>query len=309
MAPFAPFLSEHMYQNLRWCLPEQQREDSVHYFPYPSASDLQQPHDDIEEAMAPMRVVIELGRTAREKKKLPLKLPLRQLLVLHKSRKFLDNLNTSLSYVNSELNVQDVSLLSETAEFVQLTADPDRERLGKRLRSDFSAVADAISKLSQEQLAAFENEGKMTVRGHELTTEDVRVGRLFRGDTTRYEAAWDTKSGALVVLDTQMDDALRAQGTAREVVNRIQRLRKSASLTPEHAVRVQCVTTDAWLRSVLDSHRALVGELTGATQIMVVGEGDGMMMEDMGGASSSLAREELNVLGAPLSIAIYATVA
>lgn len=90
-----------MYQNLRHCLSPDQQEDSVHYLSFPSASEIHQPTPDIEEAMSCMRVVVELGRTIRERKKLPLKMPLNKLLVLHKSPKFLENLSNSLAYVKS----------------------------------------------------------------------------------------------------------------------------------------------------------------------------------------------------------------
>lgn len=150
--------------------------------------------------------------------------------------------------------------------------------------------------LTQEELAAFEATGKMVVGGFELSAEEVRVARHFRGDAKRFEALWDTKSGALVVLDAQVDDTLRAQGTAREVVNRIQRLRKHAGLATKHSLRVFCSTSDAWLRSALNTHTDLVVELTGAVQVVVSAQ--------QHPHDSPLAKEDLVVLGAPLNVVL-----
>ena len=76
--------------------------------------------------------------------------------------------------------MKQLTLAMEDSQYgVKLQAEPDNERLGKRLKGDFKRVAPAIKALSNEQLVTFQTEGKIEVEGHELTTEDIKVMELF----------------------------------------------------------------------------------------------------------------------------------
>lgn len=76
--------------------------------------------------------------------------------------------------------MKQLTLATEDSKYgVKLQADPDSERLGKRLKGDFKRVAPAIKLLSNEQLVAFQREGQIEVNGHTLTTEDIKVGFSF----------------------------------------------------------------------------------------------------------------------------------
>eukprot|EP01124_Arcella_intermedia_P022504 TRINITY_DN3362_c0_g1_i1.p1 TRINITY_DN3362_c0_g1~~TRINITY_DN3362_c0_g1_i1.p1 ORF type:complete len:1073 (-),score=204.87 TRINITY_DN3362_c0_g1_i1:40-3258(-) len=229
MAPFTPFFTEHLYQNLRLLDPPEAREDSVHYLSFPPARDeLRVPA--IERSVGRMQEVIELGRVARDRRKLPFKTPLLELLVYQKSEEFLEDIVSLEQYILKELNIKKLTIKKESGEgAVALKAKPDRKRLGKRLRGDMDLVDAALDELSTAELENFEKTGSITILGHLFDKEDIQVVREFAGDTKRYEAAWS--ESVLIVLDTQLTPELEKEGLLREVVNRIQRLRKSASLS------------------------------------------------------------------------------
>lgn len=72
-----------------------------------------------------------------------------------------------------------------------------------------------------------ETQGKIELEGHTIAAEELRVTREFKGDPTKQEAAWD--ESVIIVLDLEVDEKLKQEGTAREVINRVQRLRKKVT--------------------------------------------------------------------------------
>jgi isoleucyl-tRNA synthetase len=238
MAPFAPFFTDFVYQNLKHVLPASEREESVHFLSWPEPNTaLLNPQ--IEEAVQRMMTAIELARNCRNNRRIPNKYPLNELVVIIKDQKALDSLKPLENYILSEANVKKLTLKSDTTGFVKTRAEPDHKRLGTRLRKDKPKVDHAIQSLTEAQLLQFERDGKMTLEGHELTLEDVRIVHVYGGDKTHWEA--DTSSGEtsmLVALDIVITPELKAEGIAREVINRIQMLRKAADLEPSDPVVV-----------------------------------------------------------------------
>jgi len=176
-----------------------------------------------------MQEVIELGRVARERRKLPFKTPLSQVIIYQKDSEYLEDITSLESYILKELNIGKIQLKKETGEgSVSLKAKPDKKRLGSRLRGELATVEQQLNNLSNQQLEEFEVSGKIVVDGHELTKDDLQIVREFTGDRKRYEAAWS--ANVLIVLDVYLTPELEREGFKREIVNRIQRLRKTAKL-------------------------------------------------------------------------------
>jgi len=228
MAPFTPFFSEFLYQNLRFLLPEKEREDSVHYLTYPVPDDTLV-DATLERQVSRMQAVIELGRLARERRRRPLKQPLLEFVVYQSNQEFLDDVKALENYILDELNVRSLTLkLEKGGAAIALKAVPDQKRLGQRFRGDRRKMEEAISKLSHPMLESFEASGEVKVEGHVLTKEDITLVREFTGDTSTYEAAWNEQ--VLTVLHVSPGEELELEGHMREVQNRVQRLRKAASL-------------------------------------------------------------------------------
>jgi len=160
---------------------------------------------------------------------------LRDFKIVHPDPKYLADLETLKPYILEELNVRSVTLTTDTGSFVTLRGEPDKDRLGKRLRKEMDPVATAVQAFSQEQLKALMDTNQVTVLSHVLTTEDVKVFREFKGDT-RYETGFS--GDALTMLDCLVDAELRSEGLAREVINRVQKLRKKAGLQPGDPVEL-----------------------------------------------------------------------
>eukprot|EP00300_Choanocystis_sp_HF-7_P011780 c17611_g1_i1.p1 GENE.c17611_g1_i1~~c17611_g1_i1.p1 ORF type:complete len:730 (+),score=204.83 c17611_g1_i1:1-2190(+) len=232
MAPFTPFLTEYMYQNLRHCLPETERMDSVHYTLVPEFNPAAL-DPAIQQAVKHLQIVIELGRSSRERRNSNLKTPLKSVTVVHSSQAVLDDVKRLERYVVEQLNVRSVQYSTAVHEFMDVRAEVPKI-LGKRVGKDFKTVSDEIMKLSQAQLESFEKAGTIQVAGHELLEGDIVLVREFKGDKESNEVA--VRDGVLVILDMHADPELVAEGVARGIASRFQKMRKTLGLTPTDPV-------------------------------------------------------------------------
>jgi isoleucyl-tRNA synthetase len=241
MAPFTPFLTETMYQQLRKKCPQFSGPNfaSVHYLMLPQAKE-NLIYEDVERAVARMQSVVDLGRVLRDRKTMPIKYPLPEVVVIHKDQQCLDDIRSLERYILEELNVRSVTLSSDKASYgVTLRAEPDHKTLGFRLKGDFKPVMAEIKTLSDAVLTGFLEGEKLAIKGHDISTEDIRIMYSFTGEKSKelsekYEA--DSQEDVLVLLDTTPDQEMLDEGVAREVVNRVQKLRKSAGLKVDDQV-------------------------------------------------------------------------
>ncbi|XP_059505809.1 isoleucine--tRNA ligase, cytoplasmic isoform X2 [Stegostoma tigrinum] len=261
MAPFTPFITEMMYQNLRHLIDLSSVPDkdthSIHYLMLPQVRE-SVIDQRIERAVAQMQSVIDLGRVIRDRKTLPVKYPLKEVVVIHQDSEALKDIGALESYILEELNVRKLTLSTDKGKYgIQLRAEPDHMVLGKRLKSAFKSVTAAIKALQSTQLEEFQKTGTIVVEGHELHEEDLRLLHTFdpnAGLSAQYEAHSDAQ--VLVLLDVTPDQSMVDEGVAREVINRIQKLRKKAHLVPSDEITVYYSSEPKgeYLDNVIQSH-------------------------------------------------------
>lgn len=232
MTPFTPFFVESMFQNLRRCKPDEP--ESVHFCSFPVATPSTEMEKRIELSVNRMQKVIELARIIRDRHAKPVKTPLRELTVVHPDDDFLSDLVGDLKeYVTEEINVRTISSCNDPSKFANVRAEPDWASLGKRLGKDMGRVAKAVKGMGESDISMFESSGSISLEGHVLCTGDIKVVRDFKQpagtSSEEIDAAGD--GDVLVVLDLVPDESLVMAGLAREMVNRIQKMRKAAGLT------------------------------------------------------------------------------
>uniref|UniRef100_A0A8C8A293 Isoleucine--tRNA ligase, cytoplasmic n=1 Tax=Oryzias sinensis TaxID=183150 RepID=A0A8C8A293_9TELE len=261
MAPFTPFITEMMYQNLCHLIDpasvEEKDASSIHYLMLPQVRE-SLIDKRIEGAVSQMQSVIELGRVIRDRKTLPVKYPLKEVVVIHQDPEALKDIQSLQKYILEELNVRQLTLSTDKDKYgIRLRAEPDHMVLGKRLKGAFKAVTASIKELTSEQLEAFQKTGRIMVNEHELHEEDLRLMYTFdqsSGSAAQYEAHSDAQ--VLVLLDVTPDQSMVDEGVAREVINRIQKLRKKGHLVPsdEITVHYHCQPEGEYLASVIQAH-------------------------------------------------------
>ena len=216
-APCVPFVSDWLYRAIT--------DESVHLQQYPRTKGMSD--SQLEEDMDAARALVSLGRAAREEVQIRVRQPLRRIQAVIPGGQTLTE--EVLNVVKEELNVKEVSFLTTVEGIVTLVARPNFRSLGQRFGKQTNDAANCIRGLSQESLSIFRDGGSAQIElngeMHELEEADVDVlQEASSGLVVKGEGAYT------VALDPELDDELIAEGVARELVNRIQRLRKDSGL-------------------------------------------------------------------------------
>jgi isoleucyl-tRNA synthetase len=249
LAPFIPFLTEHIYQLLRphlapaiADLPDTR---SVHFLPFPT---VQEALFDavIERRVAAMQRVIQLGRAARERRNISLKTPLLGLVVIADTQPLAD-VESLAAYVREELNVRDIVLTQDEAQYgIRLEARVDWPSLGKKLKKDVQVVRKALPSLSQERLKAYQRTGTIDLDGIKLGEGDLTLVRVIENGKqeagrSEGEPQWEAAfaDDMVVLLDVAPHPEQVEEGLVRDIISRFQRLRKKAGLVPTDEVSMR----------------------------------------------------------------------
>ncbi|MDD3643529.1 MAG: DUF5915 domain-containing protein, partial [Candidatus Krumholzibacteria bacterium] len=228
IAPFVPFLGESLWLRLR---PGDGRADggeSVHLERFPEPDDALI-DADLERRMAGVLATVALGRAARNKAGIKVRTPLAAMLVHSPKPSDVSWTADALlrHLVLDELNVKSVDVVESTEGIVSVEIKPDFARLGKRFGKRMKAAAAALEALSAADAAAMAASGRIAIevdgRDESLSLEEVRIGRVTADG---YEA--EAEGDLTVILDTRLTPELRREGTARDLVNRIQNFRKES---------------------------------------------------------------------------------
>ncbi|KAL9296210.1 hypothetical protein ACSQ67_022106 [Phaseolus vulgaris] len=269
MAPFTPFFTEVLYQNMRKVC--EGSDESIHYCSFPTEEGKR--GERIEQSVSRMMTIIDLARNIRERHNKPLKTPLREMVIVHPDADFLDDINGKLKeYVLEELNVRSLVPCNDTLKYASLRAEPEFSVLGKRLGKSMGTVAKEVKAMSQENILAFENAGEVIIANHCLKLTDIKVLRDFKRPDGMTENEVDAAGDGdvLVILDLRPDDSLFEAGAAREIVNRIQKLRKKVALEPTDTVEVYFESLDddkSVSQRVLHSQESYIRDAIG-TQLL-----------------------------------------
>ena len=162
MAPFAPFLSEHLYRSLFALGGGKAQPISVHLCDYPIA-DSSKANSDLEGSVTLMQQVVLLGRQKREEEKIGLRTPLSTLTIIHQDKALLQIMESLEVYLKDELNVRTVKYSSDEEHYLQVKTKANYQLLGKELGSRMKGFADLIGALSNEQVSLFQNNGSITL--------------------------------------------------------------------------------------------------------------------------------------------------
>ncbi|MFN0001688.1 MAG: isoleucine--tRNA ligase [Pseudohongiellaceae bacterium] len=248
MAPFAPFLAEHIYQQLLPYGPiDSKLSLSVHLCTYPKAEPLYiQPA--LEGAVARMQNIILLGRQKRNQVKIKTKVPLARLTIIHLEQSMLDEIARLENYIKSELNVKNVEYSQDENQFINLFAKPNSPVLGKRFGKNFGSFRKAIEALDSRQLQLLQNNGILMLEGENFSLEDILIFREAKPGTQALSNRFIS-----IDMDCTLDAALISEGLAREVVNRIQKTRKDLGFNVTDRIHIE-YAADNDLHAAIKQH-------------------------------------------------------
>jgi isoleucyl-tRNA synthetase len=234
IAPVLPFVTEELYQRL--VVDHRPAGEagpvSVHHTDYPeSRSELISV--ELESAMKWARQVVNLGRSLRVTHGLKVRKPLPSVTVLTHDPEVAEAVRSHAWLIAEELNVKEVLVGRDETELVDLRAKASFQRLGPRLGADVQTVAKEIEQLDPAVVQALTDGASTTVAGHQISAEDIIVQRVPRpGMVVAAE------SPLSVAINTAVTPELEIEGTARELINRIQQIRRDRGLDVTDRIQV-----------------------------------------------------------------------
>jgi isoleucyl-tRNA synthetase len=249
LAPFTPFIAEKIYLNLN-AVSNRDPWESVHLATFPSVEE-SLTDKPLEQRMKKAQTVTSLVRTMREKASIKVRQPLKRIMLAVDDAAMRGEYELVAGIIVDEVNVQKIEYIEDEGTVISKKVKPNFKTLGPRYGKDMKVLADAIRLMTHRQIALIEKEGRLTLdfdgRVFELERQDVEI---MHEDIEGWLVASDEAQGIMVALDTEMNEELLMLGLARELVSRIQSLRKESGLEITDRIRLKVSGSDKLLDAV-----------------------------------------------------------
>lgn len=249
MAPISPFFADWMYQNLN-SVTEKETHESVHLSLFPE-SDSNKIDIALEQRMEYAQNICSLILSLRKKEQIRVRQPLQKILLPVIDESFISQVDAVKDLILSELNIKEIEYLNDDSGVIKKSIKPNFKTLGKKLGKNMKAAAELIADFNQEEIAKFEKTGEINLEvdgvNYLLEGEDLVVNSE---DIPGWLVASD--KGITVALDITITESLKAEGIARELVNRIQNIRKSKDLNVTDNIHVNVTLTNSTAKAVAE---------------------------------------------------------
>jgi isoleucyl-tRNA synthetase len=252
MSPIAPFFADRLYIDLNTITKKEQFE-SVHlaYFPEYHAGLV---NVKLEERMQMAQDISSLVLSLRKKVGINVRQPLSKILLPILDKGFKKQVDQVKELILSETNIKDIEYITDTAGFIKKKIKPNFKALGAKVGKDMKAVAEEINNLGQEDIEKLENEGsiQLLTTHHSLLTTDVEI---IAEDVPGWQVA---NLGKLTVaLDVTITNELKEEGISRELINRVQNLRKTKGFEVTDRITVR-LTDHSFISRALNNNLSYI---------------------------------------------------
>lgn len=262
MSPIAPFYAEWLYKNLTG-----DKDGSVHLSQFPASNDaLIDAH--LSKSMHLAQSISSLVHSLRKKEKIKVRQPLQKILVPILNQADKKHIQDVEALIASEINVKEVEYIDDESGILVKKVKPNFRKLGQHFGPKMKLVTPLINGLGQDEIKQFEKEGvfSLVVDGEsvELSLEDVEISSE---DIPGWLVA--SEDGLTVALDITMNDDLKREGLSRDVVNRLQNLRKDKGMEVQDKINVKYQTTDQMMKEAIHQFGSYIKKETQAMSLDV----------------------------------------
>ncbi|MFI5230350.1 MAG: class I tRNA ligase family protein, partial [Gemmatimonadales bacterium] len=291
LAPLAPFVSDWVHRELTGT--------SVHLAAFVSPRD-EPAEPALDRAMDAIRALARLGRAAREEVGIRVRQPLARMVCVAPNVDD-DDLEPLVPLLAAELNVKQVGFATSSDALVTLEPKPNFRSLGKKFGKSTPLAARAVGAFTSDQLRAFERGEPLVVSvegdSHQLDLEDVTIVRRASGAFVVQE-----DGGFVAALDPTLTPTLRSEGCARELISRVQRMRKEAGFAVSDRI-VLTLVGDSALEAVVQAHGSRIADEVLATRLdLQVRGGEGHPADHDGQRTEHMQRIDLDEITAHVAI-------
>ena len=264
-APVAPFFMDRLYRDLNGVTGKDKAE-SVHLTDYPE-SKTQYIDKALESKMEKAQNISSLVLSLRKKEMIKVRQPLQKILIPTLSEAEKAEILAVANLIKHEVNVKEIEFIDDASGILVKQIKPNFRTLGPKYGKQMKDIAAVINGFTQQDIQAFEHQGtkEITLDGEKLTLtlDDVEI-------TSQDIEGWlvaSSSTGLVVALDATITDELRAEGIARELVNRIQNLRKDTGLEVTDRIRILLQQQDT-LEKAVRANEAYIKAETLANEIL-----------------------------------------
>jgi isoleucyl-tRNA synthetase len=277
MSSFAPFYADWLYQNLTESGSDAKA--SIHLTDWVSA-DPSLINADLEASMDMAQTISSLVHSLRKKEKMKVRQPLQRILIPVLNAKSQAQIAHVEELIKSEVNIKAIEYIDDASGILVKSVKPNLPLLGKKLGQKMRFVVAAINKWGQPEIAQIEQEGKISVdvegESIELLLEEVLI---ISQDIPGWSVASD--QGLTVALDVTLTDELKQEGIARDLVNRIQNLRKDMGLEVQDKIHVKISNDNELVNASLGGFGDYIQSETQALSLELSAKPEGAVMLEM----------------------------
>lgn len=256
-APIAPFFMDKLYRDLTLATGTE-RFESIHLSEFPKANEALI-DESLESKMQKAQTVSSLVLSLRKKEMIKVRQPLQKVMIPVLDDQQKEEIEAVADLIMAEVNVKEVALLDDASGVLVKQIKPNFKTLGPRFGKEMGAVAKQIQSFGQAEIAEIEKKGEISVvvsgKSSILTVEDVEISSQ---DIEGWLVA--SANGITVALDITITDSLRKEGIARELVNRIQNIRKDSGLEVTDTIKVVLLEQDDIKEAVLANEEYIKSE-------------------------------------------------
>jgi isoleucyl-tRNA synthetase len=284
MAPIAPFFADFLYRNLN-NVTKLESQESVHLTDFPLTKS-EYVNKELEERMDYAQRISSLVLSLRKKEKIRVRQPLQKILLPVLNEGFQSQVEKVQDLILNEVNIKEIEFITDTSGVIKKRIKANFKTLGRKLGSDMKSAAKMISEFSQDQIVAIEKAGSFNLaigdHHYELTIEDVEIGA---DEIPGWQVAND--KDITVALDITITDRLAQEGIARELINRIQNLRKQKDFEVTDRINVLISPNDEIKKSLIHFHDFIGNEVL-ADAIRLQANNGGEIVEFIGEESITI---------------------
>ncbi|SFW53148.1 isoleucine--tRNA ligase [Cellulophaga fucicola] len=253
-APIAPFFMDRLYKDLTQATTKENAE-SVHLADFPKYNE-DLVNKDLESKMEKAQTISSLVLSIRQKEKIKVRQPLQRIMVPVLDEKQKHEIEAVADLIKSEVNVKEIELLDDASGILVKQIKPNFKTLGPKYGKDMKLIANAVSKLDQDDIQKIEQNGEIIIaienKSINLQLQDVEI---LSQDIEGWLVA---SSGSLTVaLDVTISEDLRKEGIARELVNRIQNLRKESGFEVTDKIDIK-ILKDGYVENAVADNIAYI---------------------------------------------------
>ena len=227
-SPISPFFMDNLYQDLTM------NNESVHLTDFPNYSE-SLINKELQTKIRKSQEICSLALSLRKKEKIKVRQPLNKIIIPYRNDLEKEGLIDISEFIKSEINVKNVELVGDSSKILVKKAKPNFKLLGPKFGKDLKIVSSIINNLKSAEIEKIENEKALVLENNiEILLEDIEI---YFEDIEGWQVV--SENGTTIALDTNINEELKNEGIAREIVNRIQNFRKDSGFNVSDKIIIE----------------------------------------------------------------------